>query len=205
MSDPLGKLYERKTRLVTIHADGTASLDPPGEVVVLAGSFNPLHKGHEELLAAAERVTGRRGIFEISIENVDKPDLPRAELEQRLAQFRGKSDAAATRTRLFTEKADVMPGAWFVLGFDTAERLLEDRYYPDDGNGPGSAVRVLGKLADRGVRFVVAGREGKDGQFREASELQVPQEIKRMFELIPSDEFRVDISSTELRRQNERR
>ena len=204
MADLIDKLYSGELRFVLACADGTLKADPPAEALVLAGSFNPLHEGHEKLLSAAERVTGRRGIFEISIENVDKPDLPRAALERRLEQFRGRRDIAATRTRLFMEKAAVLPGAWFVLGFDTAIRLLEDRYYSDDGAGPGRAVRAVQEVAARGTRFVVAGRMGKDGVYRHAEELKPPPEIKDIFVLIPSSQFRVDISSTALREQQAR-
>jgi nicotinic acid mononucleotide adenylyltransferase len=205
MTDLIGKLYDREVRLVVARADGTFSLKPPADALVLAGSFNPLHDGHRRLLAAAERASRRRGIFEISIENVDKPDLPRRELEERLAQFHGSHDVAVTRTRLFTEKAAALPGAWFVLGFDTAERLLDDRYYADDGKGPGIAVRALEKLAESGTRFVVAGREGKDGRYHRPEELKVPKPLRGMFVFIPPEEFRVDISSTELREQQGRR
>ena len=205
MSDLLSKLYDHETRLVVAKADGSFSLDPPVDALVLAGSFNPLHDGHRKLLGAAERVTGRRGMFEISIENVDKPDLPRADLENRLSQFRGSYDVAATRTRLFMEKADVLPGAWFVLGYDTAVRLLDDHYYADDGEGSGRAVRALLRMAAQGARFVVAGRQGKDGRYYRAEDLETPEQLRDMFVLIPSDDFRVDISSTELRERQERR
>jgi nicotinic acid mononucleotide adenylyltransferase len=204
MTDLLGKLYARETRLVVAHADGTFSLTPPPKALVLAGSFNPLHEGHRQLLAAGERVSRRRGIFEISIENVDKPDLPREELEQRLAQFRGSYDVAATRTRLFTEKAAALPGAWFVLGFDTAERLLDDRYYADDGKGPGNAERAMEKRAASGTRFVVAGRQGKDGRYHRPEDLKIPEKLRGMFVLILPEEFRVDISSTALRERQRR-
>ncbi|MDP6666746.1 MAG: hypothetical protein QF357_05035, partial [Dehalococcoidia bacterium] len=58
----------------------------PEKPLVLAGSFNPLHDGHREMLAAASKLTGKTGYLEISVQNVDKPMLPRKELDRRAAQ-----------------------------------------------------------------------------------------------------------------------
>lgn len=202
ITEALANLYSRKTLLVMAYSDGHLSNSPPPEpVVVLPGSFNPLHTGHRRLLKAASKATGRRGIFEISIENVDKPDLPVDELTKRLEQFRGVGDVAVTSAPLFSGKADALPGAWFALGFDTAVRLLEDKYYEDDGTPGSPAENAMKRLAERGVKFVVAGREDGSGTFRKASELKTPPSLRDMFTAIPEDEFRADISSTELRRQ----
>jgi hypothetical protein len=205
MTDLIADLYARNIPLVMAGADGSFSASPPGDgVVALPGSFNPLHRGHTELLAAAAKASGRRGIYEISIQNVDKPDLPVEELMRRLEQFSGVSDVAVTAAPLFAGKAEALPGAWFALGFDTARRLLDDRYYPGDGKPGGEAERALAKLAERGVKFVVAGRADSSGRFREASELHPPERLREMFIYVPSGEFRADISSTELRRARER-
>ncbi len=53
------------------------------------GSFNPLHNGHRELLAAACRMRGddAEGCFELSVGNADKGLLPLEEIQRRLAQF----------------------------------------------------------------------------------------------------------------------
>ena len=40
--------------------------------IILSGSFNPFHIGHNNLLTAAEKLSGRNGILELSIFNVDK-------------------------------------------------------------------------------------------------------------------------------------
>ena len=43
--------------------------------VILSGSFNPLHKGHKELLIASEKEYKIKPLFEISISNVDKKEI----------------------------------------------------------------------------------------------------------------------------------
>ncbi len=196
----LDALYAGESRVAIVRADGTwqASPDLSGHVV-LAGSFNPLHEGHRQLVQTAGKIARRPTVFEISIENVDKPDLPRDELVRRLQQFAGYADLVVTRARLFSDKAALLPGAWFVIGFDTAVRLLDDRYYAD-----GDAAADLRRLRAMGTKFLVAGRTGPDGVFRGFEDLEVPRDLADIFIPIPESEFRRDVSSTELRERGSR-
>ena len=56
--------------------------------VILSGSFNPLHKGHTELLIASEKEIAAKSLFEISIFNVDKSQIDFFDLNERIKQFR---------------------------------------------------------------------------------------------------------------------
>ena len=197
----LDRLYARQVGAVLVRADGTQQSEfDLSDRIVLAGSFNPLHDGHRGLLDAAARISGRRGMFEISIANVDKPDLPREELVRRLDQFRGVADVAVTRAALFSEKASLLPSAWFAVGYDTATRLVDDRYYHSPDGQSGAAARHLSELKAAGVRFLVAGRISSDGVFKGMTSLDIPAGLTDMFVEIPEAEFRADISSTALRR-----
>ena len=192
----LKRLYAGQERYVVFHADGSFTTgDDVRDRIVLAGSFNPLHRGHTRMLDSASRITGRRGLFEISVENVDKPDLPRDELGKRLNAFRNYGDVVITRAPLFAQKAALLKGCWFVLGFDTAIRLLDDRYYP----AATTAEQEILSLGQAGTKFVVAGRVATDGKFRGLHDLVIPASIREMFLPLPESEFREDISSTELR------
>ncbi len=196
----LDELYAGDLRSALLTVDGSWSRSPDlSGCIVLAGSFNPLHEGHMQIAKIASEITDRRVVFEISIENVDKPDLPRPELEQRLSQFTGVGDVAVTRARLFSDKAALLPGAWFVIGFDTAVRLLDDRYHSD-----GDAEADVRKLSDAGVKFVVAGRVDNDGVFRGLKDIDIPQNLGEMFIEVSESAFRSDISSTELRKRGSR-
>lgn len=191
----LDRLYSGELRVALAHADGSWSTDVDlSEHVALAGSFNPLHSGHRRLADVAAQISDRKIVFEISIENVDKPDLPRPELERRLAQFRGIADVAITRARLFSDKAALLPGVWFVVGFDTAVRLLDDRYHSE-----GDATADLRRLVGLGVKFLVAGRADSQGKFRGLVSLDIPKDLVEMFIPIPESAFREDVSSTALR------
>jgi hypothetical protein len=197
----LSRLYAGEAPYVVIGTDGNAVAEAEVDKrVVLAGSFNPLHRGHKRMLETAARITGRRGLFEISIQNVDKPDLPRDELERRLDAFRDVGDVVVTCAPLFAQKATLLRGCWFVLGYDTAVRLLDDWYYASVT----TAERELLAMEGNGTRFVVAGRVDASGSFRGLADLIVPDRLRDMFVELPQSEFREDISSTELRQRRYR-
>ena len=129
--------------------DGTPAADQPLAGALLSGSFNPLHAGHERLAEAAAAALGVPVTFELPILNAEKPPLGYAEIERRLAQFRWRYPVALSRAALFVEKAALFPGCVFVLGYDTAARLVDPRYY----GGAASAMRRWQPFARRAVAF----------------------------------------------------
>lgn len=176
--------------------DGRTRADGPRPLAVLSGSFNPLHHGHRGLAAAAGRRLGVEVHFELSVANVDKPDLTTAEVARRLGQFDGFAPVWVTRAAGFAAKADLFPGAAFVLGWDTAARLVDPRYYAGDPDRRDAALRTL--LA-AGCRVVVGGRADAGGAFRVWDVAALAAEFRGLFDVIPEDEFRADVSSTGLR------
>src|SRR5947208_570464 len=117
---------------VCVEPDGTARAGGPLPAALLPGSFNPLHHGHTGLAAAAAAHLGVPVAFELSLANVDKPELDPDEAARRVAQFAGVGPVWVTRAATFAAKADLFPGAAFVLGWDTAARLIDPRYYAAD-------------------------------------------------------------------------
>lgn len=203
--DLLGKLISGSISLLVVEPDGAMSTRPPVDAVILAGSFNPLHPGHERLLGAAARVTGRTPFYELSITNVDKPPIQEEEVTRRLRQFRGKAAIALTRAPTFTEKSALAPGTVFAIGFDTATRLFPERYYPryrpaEDPTHAGSAVALaMDTLRHNRCSFLVAGRLGRDGKFHTVAEIEVPPRYRDLLAGLPESDFRADVSSTDLR------
>lgn len=195
--DPVLKVLRGEVPAILIELNGQVSTELPRDVAVLPGAFNPLHGGHTQLAHVAGQMTGRRVIFELSVLNVDKPPLLEADVRQRLEQFYGHGAIALTTTPLFEQKARLFPGSVFVVGYDTATRLVSPRYY---GGDTGAMLAALESIRARGCRFLVAGRLF-EGRLHTLDDVPVPEEFVGMFTAIPAEVFRVDISSTALREQ----
>jgi hypothetical protein len=166
--------------------------------VVFSGAFNPLDAGHARMAEIAECKLNAPVTWELSITNVDKPPLDYISIEERVDGLRREDSGrliALTRAPTFREKAALFPGATFVVGADTLERIAEPRYYGGDTARRDAAIA---EIARAGCRFLVFGRASA-GQFISLSNLQLPGELRQLCDEVPASEFREDISSTTLR------
>ena len=182
-------------RLVVVEPDGRMTADVAVDGAVLPGSFNPLHAGHRRLAEVVAEIVGTEVAFELSIVNVDKPPLEEGKVLRRLRQFHGRWRVVLTRAPTFIEKVRLLPGVTFAIGWDTAVRLVDPRYYGGDER---SMLAALDEMRAAGCRFLVAGRV-HEGVFRTLADVAVPEPFEDRFEAIPESRFRVDISSRVLR------
>lgn len=163
---------------------------------LLAGAFNPLHEGHRELARVAEQQLGGPVAFEVAWVNVDKPPLDYLTIETRCRQFTDRP-VVLTQEPTFVRKSRLFPNTAFVVGIDTAERIVQSKYYGSEID----MLAALNEIRSHGCRFLVAGRREGDA-FHTLADLPMPTQANDLFEAIPESEFRRDISSTELRKQS---
>ena len=195
-ADTIDQLLVGEVDRVTVQPDGQMILSAPQPFVVFPGSFNPLHEGHVSLARIAEELTHLPLAFEISVTNVDKPPLAGETVRHRLAQFTWKWPVELTRAPTFVEKSRLFPGATFVVGADTAERLFGPKYYGDD---KARMLSALEEIANSGARFLVAARIDAAGRVHTLSDIPVPRRFADLFTEIPEHRFRFDTSSSEIR------
>jgi len=163
---------------------------------ILPGAFNPLHVGHRRMAEIAREILGVPVAMEISILNVDKPPLDYYEIERRMGQFAEDQTVWLTRADTFDEKSRLFPRTTFIVGVDTLRRIADPRYY---GGDPAACLAALERIAGRGCRFLVFGRDIGMG-FVRLSDLDLPDVLRKICQEVPAEKFREDISSTQIRR-----
>ena len=194
--DTIDQLVAGEVDRVTAQPDGQLMLAAPRPLVLMPGSFNPLHAWHVMLARVSEDHAQQPLAFEISVTNVDKPPLECATVRHRLTQFAWKSPVELTRAPTFLEKSRLFPKTTFVIGADTAERLVAPRYYGNDDIRMHVALEEIGQS---GASFLVAVRVDAAARVRTLSDVQVPRRYADLFSEIPEHRFRLDTSSSEIR------
>lgn len=193
--DAIDRLVAGSLDRVTAWPDGQLATSAPAPSALLPGSFNPLHDGHLLLARVAAEILKSPVAFELSVVNVDKPPLAAAEVRARLAQFSGRARVELTRAPTFLEKSRLYPGVTFVVGADTAERLVAAKYYGDEAR----MIAALHEIADRGCHFLVAVRADSTGRLHSLVDAAVPSGFAQLFTPIPESRFRLEVSSSEIR------
>jgi hypothetical protein len=194
--EALARFLAGETAALHVEMDGRMCPDAPKPVLLLAGSFNPLHEGHLRLAEIASTIIGAAAAFDLSVLNADKPPLPDEEVRRRLMQFVWRAPVWLTRAATYTDKAELFPGCDFVVGADTAARIVQPRFYGDSDE---RMAEALARFRAANCRFLTAGRIDNGGRFVGVGELALPAAYRDLFQGIPEAAFRVDLSSTELR------
>jgi len=160
--------------------------------LILSGSFNPLHDGHIELLKASSKEFKKNPLFEISIKNVDKSEINFNDLMDRINQFRSLGKLVVTNSEKFEEKSKIFKESIFVIGYDTALRLVDNKYYNDDFR---KSLKIIEK---NNCSFLVSGRF-INKKYKKPNNINF-EGYDYLFNILSEEKFRIDISSTELRR-----
>eukprot|EP00758_Cryptobia_borreli_P004851 Tbor_TRINITY_DN4615_c0_g1::TRINITY_DN4615_c0_g1_i1::g.14912::m.14912 len=174
--------------------------------LIFPGTFEPLHWGHTELERVACNIISKKYptkriqvTYEISLTRADKENITEEkEIEKKVSQFiEMNKRVIVTNAKLFVEKAKMFPNHIFILGYDTAKRVVDAKYY---GGSREEMINKINEIRDCGCSFVVGGRkEGESWKDFENNKDEMPESIRDLFLGIPEEDFRIDISSTEIR------
>ncbi len=164
--------------------------------IIMSGAFNPLHVGHRRMIQIAHELLHEPVALDIAVVNVDKPPLDYAELQRRLRQFPPEQTIYLTRAATFEEKSRLFPGATFLVGADTLRRLAAPHYY---GGSTTACQHALERIASRGCRFLVFGRDSGVG-FVRLGDLDLPDSLLALCREVPPEVFCEEVSSTAIRK-----
>jgi hypothetical protein len=78
---------------------------------------------------------------------------------------------------------------------------VQPRFYHDD---PAEMLASFEVVRAAGCRYLVAGRLENE-QFLTLADVELPTAYRTLFEAIPEEEFRIDVSSTSIRSNEGRR
>jgi phosphopantetheine adenylyltransferase len=165
----------------------------PDDFVLLPGSFNPFHHGHEQIAAMAREQTGKDVIFQITAHHPAKGVIPTPDLLARAAQLQFRWPVVLFDTEgLYADKARRVPGMTMLIGADVVYGLQDLRYYNQD---KAERRRLFAQLDALGTTFLVAGR-AVDGYYETLGDIPVAGNVSHLFRPLGG---RIDISSTQLR------
>lgn len=170
------------------------------KLTIYPGSFNPPHEGHAEIVEIAQEKTQNNVELEISVKNVDKPPIDPLELVRRLKIINEKLPGIkvwTTNAPRYVQKAELFPGAQFVMGADTAVRLANPKYAE---NSLEKRNDVLKRLNALDVDFCVFARKINQNIIGEKIlKEELPDLLKNICVFVSEKEFLNDASSSALR------
>ncbi len=168
----------------------------------LSGSFNPLHTGHRNMRTHAQSRLDCEVQYELCVSPFDKKPLDFFDLHDCMAQFE-VDQLVLTNFSSFEEKSKHLSNGQaitFVVGVDTISRLADPNYYTYSRVQTSETTmnESIQKLHDRNVRFLVYGRN-LGNRFVTLKDLEIPPLLTMLCEEVSEQEFRLDITSTDLR------
>ncbi len=131
-----------------------------GNIILLPGTFNPLHEGHQHMANQIGDKTGKQVVYVTTADPMHKPALSVPDMLQRVAMVRQERwECDPPHTIVFTEgdplfiqKAAKFLGRPFVVGVDTVMNFLDPKWGE-------TIIPMLRKFRTYGTSFYVFDRE----------------------------------------------
>ena len=180
---------------------------------ILPGSFNPIHEAHIKMKKDAEARLGCKVYLELCVNNADKGWIDYINLCNRIDNIEKHfplEDIIFTNTPLMHQKMQAIGNnIHFVIGMDTLIRIIDDKYYDSRHD---RAV-LFHEFRQNGGKFLVYGRHLKENQvisylngkiekqFFTLKDIRIPLGFHEICTGVNEQDFKIDISSTELRNQ----
>ncbi|WP_292464727.1 hypothetical protein [Methanolobus sp.] len=178
-----------------IHSKKTV---PAASRIIFSGSFNPCHKNHAAMAKIAYERYGSPVTFEIALANVDKPPTDFISLESRINSLKTYANEeffgniCLTNAPLFADKALLFPDSRFLVGYDTMNRIFNEKYYREGEN----RLTLIEHFKRYNISFLVFHRQDV-----ELGELEIDKDILEICKIMPHDTYMDDgTSSTRLRK-----
>lgn len=162
VNEKVNDVLELRANYITILPTGEVLVDqvnsPEKKNLILSGSFNPLHHGHVKMVNAAKNSFNfdeSKCYYELAIQNADKGKIALDIILDRCAQFSGKSSFILTREPFFINKARLINNSSFIIGYDTAIRVVNEKYY---NNSKKEMIDELNQFKEYKSDLLVCGR-----------------------------------------------
>lgn len=165
--------------------------------IFFPGSFNPIHDGHRDIGWKVCNITNQDPVYMITADSLHKKSLSVPEMLDRVAGIRLEryglypySGLLFTQNDpLFIDKAQKFPGCSFIIGYDTAERMLDPKWGPE-------IIPMLHEFRKYKTTFYVCGRI-INSELKTIKDLNYPSYFNDLFIEVPNTG--TEHSSTKIR------